>query len=1045
MPVLALTSWALTCPAAIAGDFEDRIRPIIGEFCISCHSAEKQKGDLDLESVSTPGAIRHHPKIWQDVLTQITEGEMPPKDKPQLSPEQKKEVLTWLRGTLDALAFERAGDPGPVVMRRLSNAEYTYTVRDLTGVESLDPAREFPVDGAAGEGFTNTGQALVMSPTLLTKYLAAAKEIASHAVLTPLGIRFSSHTTPRDWTEENLAAIRTFYQSRTTSGGEEMVTRQGIPLDQTRGGRLLLDPYLMASVEVRDSQKTVPEAAARQGLNLKYLNVLMDVLTRPEPSLVLDGIRHRWRTITPKEIPLLVSEIANWQQSLWKFSSVGHIGKTGGPKAWLEPVNPLLPEQEFRVKLEPPAPGDEVTLFLVAGDAGDGAEGDFVVWQQPAILIPSRPPVHLRELPASAFTPKTSLQSGSPASEFTDKGDLCIKAPAVIAIQIPAELVAGATFVTTGLLDPDRGKEGSVQLQVLTTKPPAHVPLQPGSTVLGEAKGLWSSNNQTVSFSSPILVNPGSTVEKTMISAFGDFRRIFPAALCYNRIVPVDEVVTLTLFHREDEALRRLLLDDAEAARLDQMWQELHFVSQDALTMVDVFEQLWQFATQDADPAVFSPMREPIRQRAEQFRGELKASEPVHLQAVMEFAEQAWRRSLTAIQRTGLKKLYETFRSEDLPHEDAIRLLIARVLVTPAFLYRSETPGPGTVQIPLSDAELAIRLSYFLWSSQPDAELRSLAAAGTLHEPDVLLAQTRRMLKEPRTRRLATEFGCSWLHVHGFDELDEKSESQFPVFKELRGAMYEETRLFLTNLFRTNGSVLDLLEADHTFLNEALAKHYAIPGVTGEAWRRVDGMRAFGRGGILGQASILTKQSGASRTSPILRGNWVAESLLGDKLPRPPKDVPLLPDDEANENLTVRQLTERHTSDPRCSTCHARIDAFGFALEHYDAIGRYREQDPGNRPIQAQATVQDGTAIDGLTGLRQYLSGPRRQDFVRQFCRKLLGYSLGRAVQLSDEPLLQEMAHQLASTQYRVHTVIEMIVLSRQFREIRGLETALDD
>ena len=168
VPVLVLTSSALACPAAIAGDFEHRIRPIIGEFCISCHSAEKQKGDLDLESLSTPEAIRHHPKIWQDVLTQITEGEMPPKDKPQLSPEQKNEVLTWLRGTLNDLALERAGDPGPVVMRRLSNAEYTYTVRDLTGVELLDPAREFPVDGAAGEGFTNTGQALVMSPTLLT-------------------------------------------------------------------------------------------------------------------------------------------------------------------------------------------------------------------------------------------------------------------------------------------------------------------------------------------------------------------------------------------------------------------------------------------------------------------------------------------------------------------------------------------------------------------------------------------------------------------------------------------------------------------------------------------------------------------------------------------------------------------------------------------------------------------------------------------------------------------------------------------------------------
>ena len=332
-----------------------------------------------------------------------------------------------------------------------------------------------------------------------------------------------------------------------------------------------------------------------------------------------------------------------------------------------------------------------------------------------------------------------------------------------------------------------------------------------------------------------------------------------------------------------------------------------------------------------------------------------------------------------------------------------------------------------------------------MWSSQPDAELRAAAAAGNLHQPDILLAQTRRLLGDGRTRRLATEFGCAWLHVHGFDQLDEKSERHFPIFKELRGFMYEETRQFLTDLFRTNGTVLSLLEADYTFLNEPLAGHYGIPGVTGDAWRRVDGVQAWGRGGILSQASTLTKQSGASRTSPILRGNWVAEALLGDKLPRPPKDVPLLPEDDATDSLTVRQLTEKHTGDPRCATCHARIDAFGFALEHYDAIGRYREKDEGDRTIHAQATVQDGTGIDGLAGLRQYLAGPRRQDFVRQFCRKLLGYSLGRSIQLSDEPLLAEMRRQLNAHEYRIHPAIEMIVLSRQFREIRGLETAFDE
>jgi Protein of unknown function (DUF1588)/Protein of unknown function (DUF1585)/Protein of unknown function (DUF1592) len=254
--------------------------------------------------------------------------------------------------------------------------------------------------------------------------------------------------------------------------------------------------------------------------------------------------------------------------------------------------------------------------------------------------------------------------------------------------------------------------------------------------------------------------------------------------------------------------------------------------------------------------------------------------------------------------------------------------------------------------------------------------------------------------------------------------------------------MYEESIRFFTDLFQNDRRVTDILDADYTFLNEDLAKHYEIAGVKGADWRRVEGVKKFSRGGILGQATTLAKQSGASRTSPILRGNWVSEVLLGEKLPRPPKDVPQLPEDEATETLTVRQLTERHTTDPRCAGCHARIDAFGFALEKFDAIGRRRDRDLGNRPIDTRAKVIDGAEFDGLEGLRDYLLTKRGDAFVKQFCRKLLGYALGRAVQLSDGPLLTEMSKQLKATDYRVTSAVETIVRSKQFREIRGKEMA---
>ncbi len=212
--------------------------------------------------------------------------------------------------------------------------------------------------------------------------------------------------------------------------------------------------------------------------------------------------------------------------------------------------------------------------------------------------------------------------------------------------------------------------------------------------------------------------------------------------------------------------------------------------------------------------------------------------------------------------------------------------------------------------------------------------------------------------------------------------------------------MYEESIRFFTDFFQSDASILSILDADHTFANESLAKFYGIPGVTGPEWRRVDGVRKYGRGGILALSSTLAKQSGASRTSPILRGVWISETLLGDKLPKPPKDVPKLPEDEANTGKTVRQLVEKHSSDARCAVCHTRIDPYGFALEGYDAIGRRRAKDLGNRPIETHAKLKDGTTFEGLDGLRNYLLTKRRDTFVQQFCRKLLGYALGRGVQL---------------------------------------------
>jgi hypothetical protein len=354
-------------------------------------------------------------------------------------------------------------------------------------------------------------------------------------------------------------------------------------------------------------------------------------------------------------------------------------------------------------------------------------------------------------------------------------------------------------------------------------------------------------------------------------------------------------------------------------------------------------------------------------------------------------------------------------------------------------LYKLEQPAPGTKAAPVSQLELAARLSYFLWSSLPDEELRRAAEQGTLADEKVFLAQTKRMLKDPKSERLALQFACQWLHVRDFDQNDDKNESLYPEFATLKDDMHEETVRFFADMIQNDGSVLDLLNADHTFLNEALAKHYGITGIQGDGWQRVEGIKAKGRGGVLGMATILASQSGASRTSPILRGNWVYETLLGERLPRPPANVPQLPDD-VPDGLTERQLIERHSSDPACAKCHVKIDPYGFSLEQFDAIGRLRPT-----KVDTKTTLPSGQTIEGLAGLREYLLKERQGDVVRQFCRKLLGFALGRELQLSDEPLIEEIESKLKAHGFRFHALVETIVTSRQFRTIRGMDAKSGD
>jgi hypothetical protein len=394
----------------------------------------------------------------------------------------------------------------------------------------------------------------------------------------------------------------------------------------------------------------------------------------------------------------------------------------------------------------------------------------------------------------------------------------------------------------------------------------------------------------------------------------------------------------------------------------------------------------------------------------------------------------AYRRPVTDADLKKPMEFYRRARAEG-DFDAGIEMALSAVLVNPQFLFRIE-PDPLAVtpnsayRIP--DLQLASRLSFFLWSSIPDDELLDVATRGELSEPGVLERQVRRLLADPRSRSLVSNFAGQWLHLRNLEAITPDLRL-FPDFDDnLRQAFRQETELLFEGVLREDRSVLELLKSDHTFLNERLAKHYGIPHVYGSRFRRVplgdDGVR----GGLLRQGSILTVTSYATRTSPVIRGKWILENLLGTPPPPPPADVPALKDNTVSSTFSVRERLAEHRRNVACAGCHKLMDPVGFSLENFDAVGRWRTLEEG-RPIDATGGLPDGSRFDGVTGLEQGLLR-RPELFVGTLTEKLLTFALGRGVEPFDAPAVRKIVRDARATDYRFSSLIVGIATSTPFQ-----------
>lgn len=842
--------------------FADDVQPFLKNHCLSCHGDKKQEAKLDLSRYTSLAAVVKDVRVWETVLERIEAGEMPPEKAPrQPSDAQRRAVVDWIRELRDDEARRNAGDPGPVLARRLSHAEFDYTIRDLTGVD-IRPTREFPVDPANEAGFDNSGESLTMSPALMKKYLAAARHVADHLVLKPNGFVFAPHpaVTETDRDKYCVHRIIDFYNRHQVDFAD----------------------YFEAAWRFQHRAKLGKENAALSDIaremrvSPRYLATIWSIVSSTEPQAgPLEEVLALWR-----KLPTDVDKPADVRRDC-------------------ESLRDLV--VKLRKELVPPA------VKIHVEKISDGSQ-PFVLWRN-------------RQLAASHRRYAGAAAADAPENATRSREIFCRTFP--------------DAFVVS-----DRG---------------------------------------------PYFDPQGAGQGRLLTAGFHLMQGYF----------------------RDDGPLYDLVLDEARQHELDALWQDLDFVTLVPLRQYKDFifferaepprymlEAKFDFALA-ADPDVVSEakmerLREAYLAKAKSdeinahdealaaidtyftnMSAEIrwverarKNAEPSHLAALVEFTERAYRRPLLKTERDDLLAFYRALREQDqLSHEDALRDAIASVLLSPNFCYRfdlaqsskgaqsGERSQPGEEARPLSPYELASRLSYFLWSSMPDRELLAHAAAGDLARPDVLAAQTRRMLRDERVRRLAVEFGGNWLDVRRFEEHNAVDRERFAGFtNELRQAMYEEPVRFFVDVAQSNRSVHDFLTADDTFVNPILAKHYGveIPAVGPDEWVRVDQARAYGRGGLLPMAVFLTKNAPGLRTSPVKRGYWVVRRLLGEHIPAPPPEVPELPKDEAKlGDLTLPQLLAQHRDNKACAGCHQRFDAVGLAFEGYGPIGELRTVDLG--------------------------------------------------------------------------------------------------
>ena len=1075
------------------------------KYCFQCHGLKSPKAGVSLQQLTARNSIGEDFQLWERVAVALEQKSMPPRSMPQPSDEERAQAVSWIRTELNTYAAQHDGDPGRVTVRRLTSGEYAYTIKDLTGVD-LNVGIDASSDAVGGEGFTNFGDVQFMQDANLERYLAAAKLIAEHAVIGSGPLEFFTHPGRTGFELSAIARIKEIYAAhgiRTVSG------EGGRPFGLERYGRALYTAWRYKHrAALGETAATLKELAVREGVSPRFARHIWQVMNNPSLKYPSSEAALRWRklpvpggdgqaaaTAARAGCEEIQKFLVTWPS--WLFAR-GDLAAGGAgdesPLEFSDRTLDLKPSHPFvfvrgagRGPAFPPGPA-KIYLNVATANPAMG-EKPVVIWRNLTVgfhrIVPRGPvaegqsvvvlaeeaqllanlrrgilPPGPRQALRTVVTEETARRlnfgrspDGTPLGpdDFASEGSIVLEVPMpegpfALNLQVEAELGRN---------------RGQVVRIVIADRENGMTRGQPTRTLLGDMRNPNGREFKAGVMEFASLLPPNSHGEPTPAD-----KDPIPDPFDSTYNVPEhDEFVQRVKYHRDDRFLVENLVDGATRARLNQAWNDLYASFEYHDNYLRLLARHFGFDLKGLgiarlDKARIETMPPEMRRYVVPLRAEYeavvaaeKAARPGHVADCLQFAGRAWRRPLTEEEKRSLRSFYDRMIETDPDHRQAIRALLARILIAPQFLYRVEQtagaassepegdrpPSKPPTNWPLTNWELASRLSYFLWSSIPDEELLRAARAGELSAREGIQRQVQRMIADPKARRLSTEFFGQWLGFYHFDQHRGVDTSRFPEFTEdVKDAMYDEAVSFFEHIIRKERPIHELIFADYTFLNRNLAQFYGVKREIRPAAQPELVESPLHRGGLLRLGAILTTTSAPLRTSPVKRGDWILRRLLGTPVPPPPADAGSIPaDDKLFGGLSVKARLEQHKRNATCANCHTRIDPLGFSLEHYDPVGRWRELYPDGKQIEDSAALSDRTPIAGVDGLLRYLES-KDEQIRKTLSRRLVGYALGRTIQASDLLLIDRMVK--TGNQATFLQLATEIAASKQFRHRLGPE-----